>query len=127
LRPRPSTSRQLTGSSRPRVCATCGRLNVLLAFASNGHQFVEYDKVTGQTTNPRPLSDFPTPAELRGRRRPPVKARAGQFARTGTESLENPQVFQMPEVVRAGGLTALRALGEPADVLHQTKERLFAA
>ena len=56
-----------------------------------------------------------------------LKALAGQFGRTGTESLESPQVFQMPEVVRAGGLTALRTLGEPADVLHQTKERLFAA
>jgi superfamily II DNA or RNA helicase len=61
------------------------------------------------------------------RRQPTLKALAGQFARTGTESLENPQGFQMPEVVRAGGLAALRTLGEPADVLHQTKERLFAA
>jgi len=28
---------------------------------------------------------------------------------------------------RAGGLPALRTLGEPAAVLRQTKERLFAA
>jgi len=28
---------------------------------------------------------------------------------------------------RAGGLPALRTLREPADVLRQTKERLFAA
>jgi len=56
-----------------------------------------------------------------------LKALAGQFARAGTESLESPQVFQMPEVIRAGGLPALKVLGEPAEVLHETKERLFAA
>jgi type I restriction enzyme R subunit len=56
-----------------------------------------------------------------------LKALAGQFAQTGTDSLENLYVFQTPEVVRAGGLAALRALGQPAEVLRQTKERIFAA
>jgi type I restriction enzyme R subunit len=56
-----------------------------------------------------------------------LKALAEQFARAGTDGLENPQVFQTPEVVRAGGLAALRALGRPADVLRETKERMFAA
>ncbi len=56
-----------------------------------------------------------------------LEALASQFARAGTEGLENPEVFQTPEVVRAGGLTALRAIGKPADVLHETKERMFAA
>jgi len=56
-----------------------------------------------------------------------LKALASQFARAGTEGLENPEVFQTPEVIRAGGLTALRAIGKPADVLHETKERMFAA
>jgi type I restriction enzyme R subunit len=56
-----------------------------------------------------------------------LRALAAQFARTGTDGLENPQVFRTPEVVRAGGLDALKALGKPADILHQTKERLFAA
>jgi len=56
-----------------------------------------------------------------------LKALAGQFARAGTDGLENPQVFQTPEVVRAGGLVALRALGKPADVLRETKQRMFAA
>jgi type I restriction enzyme R subunit len=50
-----------------------------------------------------------------------------QFARAGTEGLENPHVFQAPEVVQAGGLPALKALGKPADVLRDTKERMFAA
>ena len=67
------------------------------------------------------LSGLPAPAAAT------LKALAGQFARAGTESLENPQVFQMPDVVRAGGLPALRTLGEPAEILHETKERLFAA
>ena len=56
-----------------------------------------------------------------------LKALAGQFAQTGTDSLEKLYVFQTPEVVRAGGLAALRALGQPAEVLRQTKERIFAA
>jgi len=56
-----------------------------------------------------------------------LRALAAQFARAGTEGLENPQVFQTPEVVGAGGLAALKALGKPADVLHETKARMFAA
>jgi type I restriction enzyme R subunit len=56
-----------------------------------------------------------------------LKALASQFARGGTDGLENPQVFQTPEVVRAGGLDALKALGKPAEILHETKERIFAA
>ncbi len=56
-----------------------------------------------------------------------LKALAEQFARAGTDGLENPQVFQTPEVVRAGGLAALKVIGKPADVLRETKERMFAA
>lgn len=56
-----------------------------------------------------------------------LKALASQFSRTGTDGLENPQIFQTPEVVHAGGLDALKILGRPADILHKTKERIFAA
>lgn len=56
-----------------------------------------------------------------------IKAIAAQFAKAGTDGLENPQVFQTPEVVRAGGLAALKSVGKPADVLRETKERMFAA
>lgn len=56
-----------------------------------------------------------------------LKALAGQFGRAGTESLENPDVFRMPDVVRAGGLGALNVVGEPGKVLLETKARLFAA
>jgi len=45
----------------------CDRLNVKLIFSTNGHQFVEYDKFTGITSGAKPLSEFPTPAELRQR------------------------------------------------------------
>lgn len=55
-----------------------------------------------------------------------VKAIASQFARSGMEGLENPQIFQVPEVVRAGGLAALKSVGKPVDVLRETKERVFA-
>lgn len=43
------------------------RHNVQFVFSSNGHLFVEYDRSTGMTSAPRPLSEFPTPAELRAR------------------------------------------------------------
>ena len=36
-------------------------------FSSNGHLFVEFDRLSGLTTSPRPLAEFPTPAELRAR------------------------------------------------------------
>ncbi len=42
-----------------------------------------------------------------------------EFKRGGSESLENPQVFQTPEVSAAGGL--------PAELLRETKRRMFAA
>jgi len=56
-----------------------------------------------------------------------LSALARQFALAGTEGLESPEVFRMPEVLAVGGLEALRILGQPADILRATKERLFAA
>jgi type I restriction enzyme R subunit len=56
-----------------------------------------------------------------------IKAIARQFERGGTESLESPQVFQTPEVKAAGGLAALQAAGQPAELLRETKQRMFAA
>jgi type I restriction enzyme R subunit len=67
------------------------------------------------------LADLPAPAAAT------LKAMASQFARAGTDGLENPQIFQTPEVVRAGGLPALKALGRPAQILRETKARMFAA
>lgn len=56
-----------------------------------------------------------------------LRAIAGQFVGGGTNALESPQVFETPEVVRSGGLAALRALGPPAEVMQETKKRIFAA
>lgn len=51
----------------------------------------------------------------------------GQFGRNGTEELENPRVFRTPAVERAGGLKALAVMDKPAEVLRETKLRIFAA
>ena len=56
-----------------------------------------------------------------------VKALASQFAKAGTEALETPHIFETPEVIKAGGIAALLLSGEPAALLVNTKERLFAA
>lgn len=56
-----------------------------------------------------------------------LEALVSQFAKAGTDGLENKYVLQAPEVTRAGGLQALRILGKAADVLRETKRRLFAA
>lgn len=56
-----------------------------------------------------------------------LEALASQFARDGTPGLENPHVFEMSEVRAAGGLGALKAIGNAGEVLHETKERMFAA
>ncbi len=47
--------------------AECRRLNVKSVFSSNGHLFVEFDCFTGLTSTPKPIEEFPTPAELRVR------------------------------------------------------------
>jgi type I restriction enzyme R subunit len=56
-----------------------------------------------------------------------LRALALQFGRAGTEALENLQIFNTPEVTHAGGLDSLRALGQPKEILRETKVRLFAA
>lgn len=56
-----------------------------------------------------------------------LQALTAQFARAGTDGLESPEVFRLSEVVRAGGLSALKSFGKPADILRETKARLFAA
>jgi type I restriction enzyme R subunit len=57
-----------------------------------------------------------------------LQAIAAQFARAGTEGLENKELLQTPEVRNAGGLNALKALGKSArEVLSETKGKIFAA
>jgi len=56
-----------------------------------------------------------------------LEALVSQFAKAGTEGIENQYVLQAPEVTHAGGLKALQMLGKAADILRETKRRLFAA
>ena len=55
------------GLEQVKLYAASKRLNVSFVFATNGHLYVEYDRFTQQTSSPRPLADFPTPADLRAR------------------------------------------------------------
>ena len=55
------------GLEQAKLYASAKRMNVPFVFSSNGHLFVEYDRFTGLTTDPRPLVEFPTPADLRSR------------------------------------------------------------
>ena len=54
-------------------------------------------------------------------------ALARQFERGGTTELENPYIFNAPDVVKAGGHHALAVLGRPGDIIVELKKRLFAA
>lgn len=71
------------------------------------------------------LSELPTPAANT------LGAIVGQFGKAGTDGLESPDIFNTPEVRKAGGkdgpIKALREVGKPADILLDTKARLFAA
>lgn len=48
-----------------------------------------------------------------------------QFAQGGTDALETPALWEVPEIKLAGGFEALRALGAPAHVMREAKGRLF--
>jgi type I restriction enzyme R subunit len=55
------------GQDQAKGYARASQHNVQFVFSSNGHMFVEFDRSTGMTSSPRPLSEFPTPDELRAR------------------------------------------------------------
>jgi type I restriction enzyme R subunit len=55
------------GLQQGKLYAATKRLNVPFVYSTNGHEFVEYDNFTGLTHAPRPMSDFPTPEELKQR------------------------------------------------------------
>jgi hypothetical protein len=56
-----------------------------------------------------------------------IRAITSQFARAGTEALESTYLFDTDEVRRSGGVSALKAFGDPTQLLLDTKERIFAA
>jgi len=51
------------GLEQAKAYAASKRPHVPFVFATNGHLFVEFDSLTGLTTAPRPLSEFPAPAD----------------------------------------------------------------
>ena len=55
------------GMEQAKAYAECKRLNVSFVYSTNGHLFVEYDRFTGQTCPPRPMSEFTNTPELRAR------------------------------------------------------------
>ena len=54
-----------------------------------------------------------------------LKGLGNQFAQGGTDALETPALWDVPEISNAGGLDALRVVGQPVQVVHEAKERLF--
>jgi type I restriction enzyme R subunit len=47
------------------------------------------------------------------------------FGAGGTDALESAELWNVPEIRRAGGFTALKAMGKPAEVMREAKVRLF--
>ena len=43
------------------------------------------------------------------------------------EELKTPENFTAPDVARAGGFEASKNLGNPNEIINETKRRLFAA
>jgi type I restriction enzyme, R subunit len=56
-----------------------------------------------------------------------LKGLGHQFELGGTEALETMALWEVPEIKLVGGLTALKSLGKPVDVMRDAKGRLFAA
>jgi type I restriction enzyme R subunit len=55
------------GLEQAKLYGAAKRLNVQFVYSTNGHQFVEFNRVTQKTSEARPLDEFPTPEELRAR------------------------------------------------------------
>lgn len=56
-----------------------------------------------------------------------LKGLGTQFVQGGTDALETPTLWEVPEIKLAGGLEALRTLGPPVQVMQDAKARLFRA
>ncbi len=55
-----------------------------------------------------------------------LKGIGHQFGLGGTEALESTELWNVPDIRRAGGLAALLPLGKPADVMREAKMRIFS-
>ena len=56
-----------------------------------------------------------------------LRGLGNQFELGGTEALETPTLWDVPEISEAGGLAALRILGSPVAIMKDAKTRLFSA
>ncbi|MBY7693547.1 DEAD/DEAH box helicase family protein [Vibrio parahaemolyticus] len=54
-----------------------------------------------------------------------LKGLGHQFSQGGTDALESPSLWEVPEIKLAGGLNTLRGSGTPVQVIHEAKTRLF--
>lgn len=54
-----------------------------------------------------------------------LKGLGHQFASGGTDALETPALWEVPEIKLAGGLDSLRPIGRPTEVMREAKVRLF--
>ena len=61
------------GLEQAKLYGACKRLDVPFVFSSNGHLFVEFDRFSGLTKYPLPLTNFPGPADLRSRHPPETR------------------------------------------------------
>lgn len=55
------------GLEQVKLYGAAKRFNVQFVFSTNGHQFVEFNRVTQKTSEAKPLDEFPTPQELQAR------------------------------------------------------------
>jgi type I restriction enzyme R subunit len=56
-----------------------------------------------------------------------ILAIASQFIDGGTEAFESNEIFNVQAVKQAGGISALKKGGNAAELVQQTKLRMFAA
>jgi type I restriction enzyme R subunit len=56
-----------------------------------------------------------------------LKELGHQFELGGTEALETPALWDVPEIRQVGGFAALKSIGKPPEVMHEAKMRLFQA
>ncbi len=55
------------GLEQAKLYGAAKRFNVQFVYSTNGHQFVEFNRVTQKTSEAKPLNEFPTPEELQTR------------------------------------------------------------
>lgn len=70
-------------------------------------------------------SNQPWFASVDGKAAIVLKGIGHQFGLGGTDALESPELWNVPDIRRVGGLAALRTLGPPGEVMREAKTRLF--